>query len=69
MLTNELKLFSITQQEHKNTRFNTRFDHTTKVSYSSLRHPQRVGSLLTLILLKMTTKVKAISSQVSAKSG
>jgi hypothetical protein len=34
-----------------------------------LRSPQRVGSLSTLILLKLTIKVKAISSQLSSKSG
>jgi hypothetical protein len=42
---------------------------TTKVSYSSLRSPQRAGSFPTLILHKSTTKVKAISSQICSKSG
>jgi hypothetical protein len=41
---------------------------TTKVSYSLLRSPQRVGSFPTLILHKSTTKVKAISSQLSSTS-
>jgi hypothetical protein len=34
-----------------------------------LRSPQRVGSFPTLILHKPTTKVKAISSQISSTSG
>jgi hypothetical protein len=34
-----------------------------------LRSPQRAGSFPTLILHKLTTKVKAISSQISSKSG
>jgi hypothetical protein len=42
---------------------------TTKVSYSSSRSPQRVGSIPTLILHKPTTKVKEISSQLSPTSG
>jgi hypothetical protein len=42
---------------------------TTKVSYSSLRSPQRTRSFPTLILHKPTTKVKAISSQLSSTSG
>jgi hypothetical protein len=42
---------------------------TTKVSYSSLRSPQRTGYFPTLILHKPTTKVKAISSQLSSTSG
>jgi hypothetical protein len=42
---------------------------TIKVSYSSLRSPQRAGSFPTLILHKPTTKVKAISSQLSSTSG
>jgi hypothetical protein len=39
--------------------FILRFDHTTKVSYSLLRSLQRVVSFPTLILHKLTTKVKA----------
>jgi hypothetical protein len=42
---------------------------TIKVSYSLLRSPQRDGSFPTLILHKPTTKVKAISSQLSSSSG
>jgi hypothetical protein len=42
---------------------------TTKVSYSSLMSPQRAGSFPTLILHKPTTKIKAISSQLSSTSG
>jgi hypothetical protein len=34
-----------------------------------LRSPQRAGSFSTLILQKPTTKVKAISSYLSSKSG
>jgi hypothetical protein len=33
-----------------------------------LRSPQRAGSFLTIILQKPTTKVKAISSQISSTS-
>jgi hypothetical protein len=42
----------------QDTRFIPRFGHTTKVSYSPLRSPQRVGSISTLILHNPTTKVK-----------
>ena len=42
----------------QDTRFIPRFSHTTKVSYSPLRSPQRAGSFPTLILHNLTTKVK-----------
>jgi hypothetical protein len=70
--THKMKLQCANQQIEtlfKNTRFNPRFGHTTKVSYSSLWRPQRAGYLSTLILLKPTIKFKAISSQLSSKSG
>ena len=57
-------------QEHTRTHDLTRGSATTtKVSYSSLRSPQRARSFPTLILHKPTTKVKAISSQISSTSG
>jgi hypothetical protein len=46
------------QARAQDTRFISRFSHTTKVSYSLLRSPQRVGSFSTLILHNPTTKVK-----------
>jgi hypothetical protein len=53
----------------KNTRFIPRFGHTTKVSNSPLRSPQRVGSFSTLILHNPTTKVKGFFfSNVAHKS-
>jgi hypothetical protein len=56
-------LFKSTPRTHDLTRGSAT---TTKVSYSSLRSPQRVGSFPTLILHKLTTKVKEISSQLSS---
>jgi hypothetical protein len=54
----------------QDTRFIPRFGHTTKVSYSLLRSPQRVGSFSTLILHNPTTKVKGfLISNVAHKSG
>jgi hypothetical protein len=47
-----------TQAKAQDTRFISRFGHTTKVSYSPLRRPQRVGSFPTLIPHNPTTKVK-----------
>jgi hypothetical protein len=38
------------QESTQDTRFLPRFDHTTKVSYSSLRCPQRARSFSTLFL-------------------
>jgi hypothetical protein len=53
-----------------NTKFIPRFSHTTKVSYSPLRSPQRVGSFSTLILHNPTTKVKEFFfSNFAHKSG
>jgi hypothetical protein len=49
-----------TKKELKNTSFILRLSHTTKVPYSPLRSRQRVRSFPTLILLWLTTKVKAI---------
>jgi hypothetical protein len=46
------------KQEHKTQDFIPRFGHTTKVSYSSLRSPQRAKYFPTLILDNPTTKVK-----------
>jgi hypothetical protein len=52
------------------TRFIPRFGHTTKVSYSPLRSPQRAGSFSTLILHNPTTKVKGfLISNDAQKSG
>jgi hypothetical protein len=46
------------------------FGHTTKVSYSLLRSPQRARSFSTLILQNPTTKVKGfLISNVAHKSG
>jgi hypothetical protein len=59
-------LFKSTPRTHDLTRGSAT---TTKVSYSSLRSPQRVRSFSTVILHKPTTKVKAISSQLSSMSG
>jgi hypothetical protein len=62
---------SITERARtQDTRFIPRFGHTTKVSYSLLRSPQRTGSFSTLILHNPTTKVKGfLISNVSHKSG
>jgi hypothetical protein len=62
---------SITERARtQDTRFNPRFGHTTKVSYSLLRSPQRVGSFSTPILHNPTTKVKGfLISNVAHKSG
>jgi hypothetical protein len=46
------------QARTQDTRFFPRFGHTTKVSYSLLRSPQRARSFSTLILHNPTTKVK-----------
>jgi hypothetical protein len=62
-------ILSWRQARTQDIRFNPRFGHTTKVSYSPLRSPQRTGSFSTLILQKPTTKVKAISSYLSSMSG
>jgi hypothetical protein len=52
---------SITEQARaQDTRFILRFDYTTKVSYSPLRSPQRVGSFSTLILHKPDHKGQGI---------
>jgi hypothetical protein len=51
----------------QNTRFISRFGHTKKVSYSSLRSPQRTESFPTLVLHKPATKVKANSFLKSAQ--
>jgi hypothetical protein len=42
----------------RDTRFIPRFGHTTRCPTSSLRRPQRAGSLSTLFLPLPTTKVK-----------
>jgi hypothetical protein len=62
---------SITEQARaQDTRFILRFGHTTKVSYSPLRSPQRVRSFSTLILHNPTTKVKGfLISNIAHKSG
>jgi hypothetical protein len=62
---------SITERARtQDTRFIPRFGHTTKVSYSLLRSPQRAGSFSTLILHNLATKVKGfLISNVSHKSG
>jgi hypothetical protein len=53
----------------QDTRFILRFDHTTKVSYSPLRSPQRVRSFSTIILHNPTTKVKGfLISNIAHKS-
>jgi hypothetical protein len=58
------------QARAQDTRFIPRFCHTTKVSYSLLRSPQRVGSFPTLILHNSTTKVKGnISSNRLTRAG
>jgi hypothetical protein len=61
---------SITERARtQDIRFISRFDHTTKVSYSLLRSPQRDGSFSTLILHNPTTKVKGLLiSNVAHKS-
>jgi hypothetical protein len=61
---------SITEQARaQDTRFISRFGHTTKVSYTPLRSPQRAGSFSTLILHNPTTKVKGfLISNVALKS-
>jgi hypothetical protein len=62
---------SITEQARtQDIRFIPRFSHTTKVSYSSLRSPQRVGPFPTLILQNPTTKAMGfLISNVAHKSG
>jgi hypothetical protein len=62
---------SITERARtQDTRFISRFGHTTKLSYSSLRSPQRAGSFSTLSLHNPTTKVKGfLISNVAHKSG
>jgi hypothetical protein len=55
------------KQEHKTQDFISRFGHTTKVSYSPLRSPQRGGSFPTLILHNPTTKVKGFFSQICSQ--
>jgi hypothetical protein len=58
------------KQEHKTQDFISRFSHTTKVSYSLLSSPQRVGSFPTLILHNPTTKVKGnLFSNLLTKAG
>jgi hypothetical protein len=52
------------KQDNKTQVFIPRFGHTTKVSYSSLRSPQRARYFPTLILHNPTTKVKGIFSQI-----
>jgi hypothetical protein len=46
------------QARAQDTRFIPRFGHTTKVSYSPLRSPQRTRSFPTLIVHNQTTKLK-----------
>jgi hypothetical protein len=63
-------ILSAKQARTQDTRFILRFGHTTKVSYFSLKSPQRVGSFSTLILQNPTTKVKGfLISNVAHKSG
>jgi hypothetical protein len=66
-----LNKITITERARtQETRFIPRFGHTTKVSYSSLRSPQRVESFSTLILHNPTTKVKGFFfSNFAHKSG
>ena len=57
------------QVRTQDTRFIPRFGHTTKVSYSPLRSPQRVRFFPTLILQNPTTKVNGfLISNVAHKS-
>jgi hypothetical protein len=63
------KISIIEQARTQDTRFILRFSHTTKVSYSPLRSPQRAGSFPNLILQNPTTKVKGfLISNVAHKS-
>jgi hypothetical protein len=63
-------ILSINQARTRDTRFIPRFGHTTKVSYSPLRSPQRAVSFSTQILQNPTTKVKGfLIPNVAHKSG
>jgi hypothetical protein len=66
-----LNKITITERERtQDTRFIPRFGHTTKVSYSPLRSPQRAGSFSTQILHNPTTKAKGfLISNDAHKSG
>ena len=67
ILPNIMTITERARTQHK--RFIPRFSHTTKVSYSPLRSPQRAGSFSTIILHNLTTKVKGFFfSNVAHKS-
>jgi hypothetical protein len=55
------------QARIQDTRFILRFGHTTKVSYSPLRSPQRDKSFPTQILHNPTTKVKGNLFQICSQ--